>query len=98
MPSVDVVPGIDPLPRLLVFQQARVQPPVDAVPVQVHELPPVDSEPGHGSEALVQSHPHREVGVGQQAAEIPGASPALAAGFIPPTPAVVCRAIPGAYV
>jgi hypothetical protein len=66
VPAVDVVPSVDPLPRLLVLPQPGIQPPVDPGPVQIHQLRPVDPDPCHGGEALVQAHQHIEVRVRQQ--------------------------------
>jgi hypothetical protein len=66
VPAVEVVPGVDPLPRLLVRGKPGVQPPVDSCPVQVHEFLAVDPDTGDGGQALVQAHQHREVRVRQQ--------------------------------
>lgn len=43
VPAVDVIAGIDPLPRLLVLVEARIQPPVDTGTVQIPQLVPVDA-------------------------------------------------------
>ena len=66
MAAVDVVPGIDPLPRLLVQAESWVKLPRDSCPVQVQELAAVNTHAGNGRQALVQAQQHREVRERQQ--------------------------------
>ncbi|KQO02132.1 hypothetical protein ASF21_16020 [Arthrobacter sp. Leaf234] len=66
MSAVDVVACVDPLPRLLILRQPRVQPPVDTGPVKVQELRPVNPECRDSCQALVRAHQDREVRVREQ--------------------------------
>lgn len=72
VPAVDVIAGVDPLSCLLVLVESRIQPPVDAGTVQVHEFAAVNAQCCHGRETLVEAHQHREVGVRQEDCPGPG--------------------------
>jgi hypothetical protein len=64
--AVKIVPGVNPLPRLLVLAQPRIKPPADPGPVQVDKLLAIDPDTGDGRQTLVQAHQHREVRVRQK--------------------------------
>jgi hypothetical protein len=66
MSAVHVVPGVHPFTGLLVIRQARVQPPLDAGPAQVHQLLPVHAQGSHRGKPLVRPHQDREMRVGEQ--------------------------------
>lgn len=61
--------GVDPLPRLLVLPQPRVQPPVDRDPV--HQLRPVDSDSCDSGEALIQAHQTEQCMYGSRTVSAP---------------------------